>query len=258
MSQLTFLAVWLLLLTGIVCTVVLSPGFAVSEPLGVIQLIFSRLGDGRALSGVGTPILIGAILFIGVTLLLGRAFCGWCCPLGTTIDLIDSAVQRSKFKPFFARRQSGKDTSPGIARNGVNKYAFLASALAGSAVFRSPVWCSLCPIGTLCRGAIAGQELTIGAELLALPAVGAMSLGEKRFWCRYLCPVGGLLTLISRFNVFIKPRIKPDTGHRNCGACHTICPEGIDVCTEKSFAKCTKCMDCYARCPFGSVGIRLM
>jgi ferredoxin-type protein NapH len=254
-SQLTFLAAWLFLLTGIVCTFALGPGLAMAEPLGVIQLVFARLGDGKALSGASIPILLGAILFIGMTLILGRVFCAWSCPLGTAIDLIDSAIQRSKFKPLFARKQSGKDTPPGIVRNGINKYAFLASALAGSAVFRSPVWCSLCPIGTLCRGAIAGQELTVGAELLALPAVGAMSLGEKRFWCRYLCPVGGLLTLISRLNPFIKPRIKPDASRRNCGACQVICPEGIDVCTEKSFAKCTKCMECYVRCPFGSVSI---
>jgi ferredoxin-type protein NapH len=257
-SQITFLTVWLFLITGVVCTAVLGTSFAVSEPLGVLQLIFARIAVGRVLSGVSILLLVGVVLFIGVTLLLGRAFCAWSCPLGTTIDLIDKAIQKSKFKPFLTRRNHEKDSSLGIVRNGINKYAVLASALAGSALFRSPIWCSLCPIGTLCRGAIAGPELSIGAELLTLPAVGAMSLGEKRFWCRYLCPVGGLLTLISRLNPFIKPRIKQDARHRDCGACRTICPEGIDVCNERSFARCTKCMDCYLNCPFGSVTMAWM
>jgi len=85
--------------------------------------------------------------------------------------------------------------------------------------------------------------------------VGAMSLGEKRFWCRYLCPVGGLLTIVSRLNPFLKPKVQHDANHRNCGACATICPEGINICKEKTFARCTKCFDCYSKCPFGVVHI---
>jgi ferredoxin-type protein NapH len=140
----------------------------------------------------------------------------------------------------------------------MNKYAILASALAGSALFRSPVWCSLCPIGALCRGAIAGAELSIGAELLTVPAVGAMSLGEKRFWCRYLCPVGAFLTIVSKLNPFLKPGARHDASHCNCNACTTLCPEGIRICQDRSLARCTKCFDCYAKCPLGIVRINFL
>jgi ferredoxin-type protein NapH len=254
-SQIAFLAVWLFLITGVVCTVILGPGFTVSEPLGVLQLILARGVVGTAFSRLSMTLVVGVALFIGVTVLLGRAFCAWSCPLGTIIDLVDRAIQKLKFKPFFSRRNLGTDRSLGILRNGMNKYAVLASALAGSALFRSPVWCSLCPIGTLCRGAIAGAELSVGAELLTVPAVGAMSLGEKRFWCRYLCPVGGFLTIVSKLNPFLKPRVSHDASHRNCGACTTLCPEGINICEEKSFARCTKCFDCYAKCPLGVIRV---
>jgi ferredoxin-type protein NapH len=255
LSQITFLAVWLYLLTGVVCTALLGPGYAISEPLGVLQLLIAQAATGALHPGVGMTILVGGTLFIIVTLLLGRAFCAWSCPLGTTIDLIDRTLRKLKFKPVLTRRNP-VGSSGSIFRNEMNKYAILASALAGSALFRSPVWCSICPIGTLCRGAIAGAELSIGAELLTLPTVGAMSLGEKRFWCRYLCPVGGLLTIISKLNPFLRPKVQPDL-RRDCGSCGSICPEGINICREKSFARCTKCFDCYDKCPFGAVRIGL-
>lgn len=257
-SQISFLAVWLFLITGTVCTAILGRDFAVSEPLGVLQLILARGTAATPFSGLGMSLLLGLAVFIGITLLLGRIFCAWSCPLGTTIDLIDKALQKLKFKPFFTRRNPGKESSLGFVRNGMNKYAVLASALAGSALLRSPVWCSLCPIGTLCRGAIAGAELSMGVELITVPAVAAMSLGEKRYWCRYMCPVGGFLTIVGKFNLFLKPKVHHNALHRNCDACTTLCPEGINICHEKSFARCTKCFDCYAKCPFGVARIGFM
>lgn len=254
-SQLAFLALFTLVVTGTVCTVALGRGIAVSEPLGLAQALLAGITSGQPFSVMAGTLLTGVGIFVILVFLLGRAFCAWACPVGTMVDLVDETLQRLRFKPFFIRQPRKDSSSDGLVRNGMNKYAVIASGLAASTLFKFPVWCVFCPIGTLCRGAISGTELSIGAEILALPAVGAMSLGEKRFWCRYLCPVGGTLTLLSRLNPFIKPRIREDARRRDCGACKVICPEGIDVCSEKSFARCTKCFDCYAKCPYGSVRI---
>jgi ferredoxin-type protein NapH len=258
LSQLAFLALFLILITGTVCTVILGNGLVISEPFGALQLVFASSGSSQFFSALTQTFLIGVVIFVVIVILVGRAFCAWACPVGTATDLIEAGLQRLKFKPFFTRSKRGEDTSSaGLLRSGMNKYAVMAAGLAGSALFRFPAWCVFCPIGTLCRGSAAGTELVIGAEILTVPAVGVMSLGEKRFWCRYLCPVGGALTLLSQLNPFIKPSIRQDARHRDCGACRTICPEGIDICKEKSFARCTKCFECYSKCPFGSVRIRL-
>jgi ferredoxin-type protein NapH len=255
-SQISFLALFLLLIAGTVCTVALGRGVAVSEPFGVLQVIVAGATSSQSLS-VLTPLIVGAMIFVVVVVVFGRAFCAWACPVGTIIDAIDVAFQRLKFRPFLTRNtHSGDSNSNSLLRNGMNRYAIMTAGLTGSALFKFPVWCVFCPIGTICRGAASGAELAIGAELLAVPAVGALSLGEKRFWCRYLCPVGGALTLLSRLNPFFKPQVADGTRH-NCGACRSICPEGIDICREKSFARCTKCFECYAKCPFESVKIAL-
>ena len=256
MSQASFLVLFLLLTTGTVCSVLVSEGIAISEPLGAIQFVFASISETASLSEART-LIVGSVVFLGTVILLGRAFCAWACPLGTAIDAVDVAIGRFKFKPYLERGLK-RETRSGIIRSGASKYAVLLSVLTGSALLKYPAWCALCPIGTLCRGVVAGAEIAVGTQFLAVPLVGALSMGRKRFWCRYLCPVGGLLTLLSRLNPFIKPKIRRDAQHRDCGACQAICPEGIDICNERSFAKCTKCLECYARCPFGAVSIALM
>jgi ferredoxin-type protein NapH len=154
--QLGFLAVFLISVTGTVCTVILGSSAAISEPFGVLQTIFARTSSGLSASGLTETLVIGVLTFIALVVLFGRAFCAWACPVGTIIDAIDTTLRRLKFKPLFTRQAGRQDLkSKSLLRNEFNKYAIMIAGLTGSALFGFPFWCVFCPIGTLCRGAAA-------------------------------------------------------------------------------------------------------
>jgi len=80
-------------------------------------------------------------------------------------------------------------------------------------------------------------------------ALVAGSVFVKNLWCRYLCPYGALLGLVSL--------VSPTRIHReadvciDCEKCATACPSLLPVdrlVTVKS-AECTGCLECVSSCP---------
>jgi Fe-S-cluster-containing hydrogenase component 2 len=82
-----------------------------------------------------------------------------------------------------------------------------------------------------------------------LTALGILSIIYKNFWCRYLCPYGALLGLLSRLSPVKVRRTEEKCIH--CHACAKHCPTLIDV--EKrdvvTSAECFGCMTCVSHCP---------
>ena len=68
-------------------------------------------------------------------------------------------------------------------------------------------------------------------------------------WCRYLCPLGGILWPLSRPGLV---RLKRDADTcTDCGLCDRACPQSIDVstATEVTSGECTLCFECRRICP---------
>jgi MauM/NapG family ferredoxin protein len=75
-----------------------------------------------------------------------------------------------------------------------------------------------------------------------------LNLLEKRFWCKYLCPLGALLGVLSRYAV-LQREVSEDCN--SCGACTFDCQGGAAPAQKEKWrkAECLACMNCDDLCP---------
>ena len=250
--------------TGTLCSVGYD-AIAYICPLGALETIFGSWAF------VPRALICLAVVVI-VALVFGKAFCSWVCPVAPLSDLLRGRKAREKDeceRTQAAHRvlERWSDTNAAQAekhkpfRSRVDgRHVVLAGSLASAAVCGFPVFCLVCPIGLTFASAIALYRL-IGfnepaIEVLVFPALLVLELTVFRKWCHRFCPVGALLSLLSRGNRTFKPHVDASMCARHagssCAACAQACPEHIDPCADlgdRSLAECTRCGACVNTCP---------
>ncbi len=97
--------------------------------------------------------------------------------------------------------------------------------------------------------------LIVVAALSGAVGTGLYPIGGTRVWCRFFCPMAGLLGIIQKLGRF-RIRVKKDMCI-SCGMCSTYCEMGIDVRAyaqaNQTFtrAACVGCGLCAEVCPRG-------
>jgi ferredoxin-type protein NapH len=282
-------------------------------PVGGIEILLTAgklPQSGLNLDFLTLSLLSAISIFLFSIFLLGPIFCSWICPVGTVVDGFDKGIE--KFMPKLNKKREERlkqnleknKKKPRFAcptcpfgnflanKNATVANGILITALAGSAILRFPVWCSICPIGILSQGMFHLKSVTrisnlagfsnammpVLIELWIFPVIAVvLSLKEKRYWCRKICPLGALVRFFARFNPFFKPTVQGDKrvmkgapkegeGHRlaSCGECsqmdqrpcERVCPQGVGPLKAKGSAECTKCLECYFECEQGMIGIK--
>ncbi len=159
----------------------------------------------------------------GVLLLVfvfGNFFCGWFCPMGATIDFFDRVLFREKKRPKGFNEQPLRRLRYGILffslAAGLMAWQLLylldpISLITRTLVisFYPPaiyVFNHLIPkIQRFLRGIpisslrfLCLSLRSISSSLSIFLGILALGLVRKRFWCRYLCPLGTLFSMTTR------------------------------------------------------------
>jgi len=240
--------------------------------LALATLISSRI--------LYTAFILSAITLV-FTLFFGRFVCGWICPLGSVHQFFSFIFKKAKLhKP---KKQPRKLFSW--------KYYLLIFVLAAS-IFTLDIVGIFDPLSFLYRsfatafipvigytadifiGILFQLNLTSLGETLSqffmnlaintiflqgffigtlFIGVVLLNLYQERFWCRNVCPLGALLGLISRLNLF-KLKINKDRCIE-CNLCNLHCQTQANPFPSEEWrsSECIYCFTCSAICPTNAI-----
>ncbi len=223
-------------------------GLSLTDPLAGAESAVAS----RALPWV---LVVGLIVPLLVTLILGRVFCGWVCPGGLLFDIgekIRWGLRRGlEIRPLEVELWSA------------TKYVLLGVGLLVAAVSGATVLRGIYPPAILGREAHAFVEalfdraesgrpgfavvgISAGTVLL-LVILAVEVLVAPRFFCKTICPGGALYSLLGRARLLRVRRREADC--TDCTLCDNRCPRGMLPMTDVTGSECDACGVCVDVCP---------
>ena len=187
------------------------------------------------------------------TLFIGRFFCGWVCPFGALhqftgwLGLADEETCRAR---------GDESVPPGAsdqvlrahrhALRGGGDFRFTANGIAGPDS-TAPSFVNLVVL-TAIDGLGTAHRFYTGAWLIAAVFLAAvlLNLWIPRFYCRFVCPLGALFGLLTRWTPW---RIGKRQGEcSGCELCEGNCEGACDPFGKIRTSECLLCMNCLVAC----------
>jgi polyferredoxin len=184
---------------------------------------------------------LGLALLVSVVL-VKKGFCGWVCPLGA---LFEGAA-------WLRRKTLGRERLrvPDRLDSGLVYLRYVVLALIVILTYRASelVFRGYDPFYILFTGGRGHGTLPV-VSMIVLAGILAAAFIFEMSWCRYLCPLGAVMSPLARVGLF-KVRRNPETCSA-CGACDRACPHriGVSRLTRVTNVDCTNCLECVSRCP---------
>jgi len=220
------------------------PGADAFLPISSMMSLYHFLTTGEIhhFHPAGLFIFLAIIL---VSLVIGRAFCSWICPIGLLSEKLGDLGEHFFGRIKLPRWLDYPLRSLKYLLLGFFVYSifFLMSDMAVKAFLNSPY------------NAVADLKMyeffanVSRTALIVLTFLFLASVFIRNFWCRYLCPYGALLGITSL--------LSPNKITRNadscidCAKCAKACPSFIKVDKVKTVwsDECSTCMSCVDVCP---------
>jgi polyferredoxin len=230
---------------GVTALYVRPPGVEGFLPIGALASLKYWLLSGE-IDKIHPAALVLFLTFLAMSLFAKKSFCSWLCPVGTLSEGLWKLGRRIFGRTFQVWR--GLD----ILLRGL-KYALLLFFIkillidmpvqALGAFLQSPYW-SVSDVKML--HFFTGMSTT---TLVVLALLAALSIFYQNAWCRYLCPYGALLGLLSVLSP-MKIRRNENTCS-DCHLCSKTCPSKLPVSQRETIhsPECNGCLSCVEGCP---------
>ena len=186
------------------------------------------------------------LIFLLMSILLRKAFCGWACPVGLI----------SEMAAWFGRKIYGRNFRMwrwldlplrGLKWLVLGFFAWNIFVTMDGHALTAFIDSPYNRVSDIKMGLFFIELGKVGAIVMLLLVVGSTFING--LWCRYLCPYGAFLGFFSRFS---PTRIQRDpVSCIDCGKCDAICMARLPVSSSTNVlsVECTGCMDCIAACP---------
>jgi NapH/MauN family ferredoxin-type protein len=214
-------------------------------PFGAAESLLTKIVSGNYLQRIWTSSFILMAITIVVTLVFGRVFCSYLCPLGAVQEWLRALGRKIGLKKDI-KLPAVIDRYARYLKYPVLVLVVYLSYLTGDLFFRN-----YDPYNAMMHF---GNEFDEKIPAYAiLGAIAVSGLISKNWWCRYLCPLGAFLGILKKISPF---KIKRDTSTCvSCGNCHHVCPANLDVDKKEitRSADCISCQNCVSECPESSL-----
>ena len=201
-------------------------GFWKSTLLSIVN-VFGLFGGNLPIFRYSLAWYLLAAITIVSTILWGRVYCGRICAFGALTQLMDRvlpATWRVNVPRAIERRAAWI------------KYGILAAVIIYFIVTRNPgIYPYVEPFWLF------GLHLRTPVLLTMLASLLIATVFVRNLYCRFLCPLGAFLGILSKLTVF---RIKRWSECKTCRICEKACEWGAIKGPEIIMTECVRCDDC--------------
>ena len=200
-------------------------GFAKSFLISIVN-VFGVIDWNLPIVKYNITWYVFAIFTVASTVLWGRFYCGRICAFGALTQLMDAVLpDRLRYDVPLRIEQRAAWIKYGLLGSVV--LYFVATREMSVYRYVEPFWMFGLAEST-------GMWIGLGALLVA-------SVFVRNMYCRFLCPVGAALGIISNLTVF---RIKRWSECNTCKICEKTCQWGAIQGPKIVKTECVRCDDC--------------